>query len=257
MDDGIGKAKIADPKPHLQTCGIFIGTRRFTMATARQIEANRRNAAGPHNMTEAGKQAARGNAIRHGLATRIHVVLPGEDQNSYNEILESLRAEYAPAGTQEELLVHQITENYSRLIRARNMESGSFIAVEQDFARNYDLESSPADDLTRGAQLTLAFSKRGKMFDKLNRYESTAERSYYRAIRELTKLQKARGADRQPAAKSPKPEPAPAPQPKPQIRSVPQNPPNYTQRDMELASMKMSDAEFDELLGEITAPPKH
>ncbi len=45
----MGKAKIADPKPHLYPCGIFIGTRRFnTMATARQIEANRRNAAGPH-----------------------------------------------------------------------------------------------------------------------------------------------------------------------------------------------------------------
>ena len=38
------------------------------MATARQIEANRRNAAGPHQMSEPGKQAIRGNAIRHGLA---------------------------------------------------------------------------------------------------------------------------------------------------------------------------------------------
>jgi len=44
----------------------------------------------------------------------------------YNEILESLREEYAPQSTQEEMLVNQITENYWRLIRARNMESGSF-----------------------------------------------------------------------------------------------------------------------------------
>jgi len=29
------------------------------MATQRQIEANRRNAAGPHQMTDAGKQAIR------------------------------------------------------------------------------------------------------------------------------------------------------------------------------------------------------
>ena len=62
------------------------------MATARQIEANRRNAAGPHQMSEPGKQAIRGNAIRHGLATRIHLVLPGEDQSGplfLNTLLEA------------------------------------------------------------------------------------------------------------------------------------------------------------------------
>ena len=61
------------------------------MATARQIEANRRNAAGPHQMSETGKQAIRGNAAR------IHEVLPGEKQSFYVEILESLKTEYAPA----------------------------------------------------------------------------------------------------------------------------------------------------------------
>ena len=231
------------------------------MASARQIEANRKNAAGPHNMTEAGKQAVRGNAIRHGLAARIHVVLPGEDQNFYNEILESLRAEYAPAGTQEELLVHQITENYWRLIRARNMESGSFIGEQQDFARQYGVESFPADDLIRGSQLALVLSRNGKMFEKLSRYETTAERSYYRAIRELAKLQKERGAVRQPLVESPEPVPQPkpeirsVPQTVPQIRSVPQKRLKYTPKEMELANMKMSDKEFEDLLDEITAPP--
>ncbi len=38
-------------------------------ASARQIEANRRNSAGPHKMTEAGKAAIRGNAVRHGLTS--------------------------------------------------------------------------------------------------------------------------------------------------------------------------------------------
>ena len=154
------------------------------MATARQIEANRRNASGPHKMTDAGKQAVKGNAIRHGLATRVHVVLTGEDQDFYNEILESLRAEYAPSTTQEELLVHQIAENYWRLVRSRNMESGSLLQVEADYASQYGIKSGAKDDLTRGAILGMAFSKNGKMFDKLSRYQATAERSYYRAIRE-------------------------------------------------------------------------
>ncbi len=232
------------------------------MATARQIEANRRNASGPHNMTEAGKQAIRGNAIRHGLAARVHVVLPGEDQDFFNEILDSLRAEYAPSTTQEELLVHQIVESHWRILRARNMESGSFLQVEADFARQYGVESTPKDDLTRGAQLSMAFSKNGKMFDKISRYETTAERSYYRAIHELQKIQKQNQPNRarqEAATSSPEPTPAaqptPAPPPTPEFRSVPQNPPNPTHLDMERAHMRMSDAEFDTFLDEITAPP--
>src|SRR4051794_24144702 len=162
------------------------------MATERQIEANRRNAAGPHQMTEVGKQAVRGNAIRHGLASKVHVVLPGEDQDFFNEILASIRAEYAPVTTHEEMLVHQIVENYWRLIRARNMETGNLISAEQEYARIYKLESCSADDLERNSQLGTAYSRCGKMFEKLNRYEATAERSYYRAIHELAKVQENR-----------------------------------------------------------------
>ena len=238
------------------------------MATARQIEANRRNASGPHKMTDAGKQAGKGNAIRHGLATRVHVVLPGEDQDFYNEILESFRAEYAPSTTQEELLVHQIAENYWRLVRSRNMESGSLLQVEADYASQYGIKSGAKDDLTRGAILGMAFSKNGKMFDKLSRYQATAERSYYRAIRELQRIQKTKSQpqpnqnrDRQEAATS-GPEPAPQaikpalePTPTPEFRSVPQNRPNPTQLDMEMAHMRMSEAEFASYLDEITAPP--
>jgi len=229
------------------------------MATARQIEANRRNAAGPHKMTEAGKQAVKGNAIRHGLATRVHVVLPGEDPDFFNEILDSLRTEYAPSTTQQELLVHQIAENYWRLVRARNMENGSLLQAESEFATQYSVESTPDDDLTRGALLGLAFSKNGKMFDKLSRYQAAAERSYYRAIRELQRIQKTKpNSDRQEAATS-VPEPTPAitkPTPTPEFRSVPQNRPNPTQLDMEMAHIRMSEAEFASYLDEITAPPK-
>ena len=96
------------------------------MATAPQIEANRRNAAGPHQMSEKGKDAVRQNAVRHGLASKLHIVLPTEDQNAFDELLQALHAEYAPATTLEEVLVTQIAENYWKLLRARAMESGCF-----------------------------------------------------------------------------------------------------------------------------------
>ena len=230
------------------------------MATARQIEANRRNAAGPHTMTEAGKQAIKGNAIRHGLAARVHIVLPGEDQNFFCEILESLRLEYAPSTAQQELLVHQIVESYWRIIRARNMETGSFLEVEADFARQYGVESNPAGDLNRSAQLAMAFAKNGKLFDKISRYETTAERSYYRAIHELQKIQKqSREGNRleTPVQETTAPPQAiePSATPTAEFRSVPQNRPNPAHVDLERADMCMSEAEFDSFLDEITAPP--
>ncbi len=79
-----------------------------------------------HFRSDADKQSIRANALRHGLAAKLHVVLAGEGQNLYSEILESLRSDYAPQCTQEELLVNQIAENYWRFMRARNMESGTF-----------------------------------------------------------------------------------------------------------------------------------
>ena len=209
------------------------------MATARQIEANRRNASGPHQMSEAGKQAIRGNAIRHGLATRIHVVLPGEDQGFYNELLESLQTEYAPATAQEEILVHQVTENYWRLIRARNMESGSLKVCAENLYREFGINTAGPDDLSRGATLALALVNNEKLFSHVNRYETTAERSYYRAIRELRTAQRNRN-----------PEPAEAPAP--EIRSVPQ----YTLADFEQASLTMSPGELDAFMDLLTAPPR-
>src|SRR6266851_374606 len=187
-------------------------------ASERQIEANRRNAAGPHQMTEAGKQSRRSNALRHGLAAKLHVVLTGEDEKFYNEILDSLREEYAPQNTQEEMLVGQIAENYWRLIRARNMESGSFKMGIKIEAQEYGINRVEPDDLLRGANLATALSHHHEIFARIARYETTAERSYYRAIRELDKIQ----TKRQKMAERPLAETPPAPE----IRSVQQNEPS-------------------------------
>jgi hypothetical protein len=201
-------------------------------ASERQIEANRRNAAGPHNMTQAGKQSIRANALRHGLAAKLHVVLAGEDEQFYNEILESLREEYAPQSIQEEMLVNQIAENYWRLIRARNMESGSFKLGIKIQSEEYGINRVEPDDLLRGANLATTLSHHHEVFTRIARYETTAERSYYRAIRELDKLQNPRQPHqtRQPHQADEMRKPTRAlqePGPDPEIRFVPQNGPRH------------------------------
>src|SRR5438270_9905246 len=176
------------------------------MATQRQIEANRRNAAGPHQMSEKGKDAVRANAIRHGLAAKRHIVLRGEDKEFYEEVLNALLIDYAPADTQEEMLVHQIAEHHWRLLRARNMETATFECNLDEFAKKFHEDPKELQPLDHAATLAAGFGRFGKMNANIQRYETTAERSYYRAIREITRLQKARKQD---AAK--------------EIRSVPQN----------------------------------
>jgi hypothetical protein len=221
-------------------------------ASERQIEANRRNAAGPHQMTEAGKQSIRANALRHGLAAKLHVVLAGEDEQFYNEILDSLRDEYAPQSTQEEMLVGQIAENYWRLIRARNMESGSFKLSIKIEAEEYGFNRVEPDDLLRGANLATALSHHHEIFARIARYETTAERSYYRAIRELQKIQ----TRREPCRARPEPEPeirfvpqneAPSPEPEPnpaeEIRFVPEKHIPSTDEEVDAAITRI-DAEM-------------
>jgi len=193
------------------------------MASQRQIEANRRNAAGPHKVSEEGKEAVRQNAIRHGLATKRHVVLRGEDQTFYDELLNALLDEYAPANTQEEMLVHQIAEHHWRLLRARNMESAVFEINLIEFAEKYD------EDLTKQTPENLAGAMAGGLprFDgttsKIQRYETAAERSYYRAIRELAKLQKTRKQESPREIRSVPQKQQNEPAAPEQIRSVPQN----------------------------------
>ena len=161
-------------------------------ASVRQIEANRRNAAGPHQMTEVGKQSVRVNALRHGLTTRLHVVLPDEDLSFYNQILKSLQAEYAPVNTQEEMLVNLISQHYWRLIRVRNMETGAFKLGVVNLSNRCGIDPIQPDDINRGGHLSTVMDLNEGVFTKLNRYEASIERSYYRAIRELERKQAAR-----------------------------------------------------------------
>ena len=162
------------------------------MASQRQIEANRRNAAGPHKMSDEGKEAIRQNAIRHGLAAKRHIVLRGEDQSFYDEVLNALLDDYAPANTQEEMLVHQIAEHHWRLLRARKMETGGFEVNLTDVAEKTGDAPDDMDPLDHAAALAGALALCDRTLSKVHRYETAAERSYYRAIRELTNLQKIR-----------------------------------------------------------------
>src|SRR4051794_36777583 len=126
------------------------------MATAKQIEANRRNAqksTGPK--TEEGKSRCRLNALKHGLGA-IHVGLPHEDPAEYADILAGLMDSWQPANTQEHLLVNNIASAYMRIQRASRYEASLLNGEVLNVKKKWDKSLAPDPDDDLGAVIAMA-----------------------------------------------------------------------------------------------------
>ena len=200
------------------------------MTSIAKIEANRRNAqhsTGPRTLQ--GKATASENALTHGLTARM-VILPDEDPQAYGEYRNAIHTDLNPVGPFESELVDRIVACSWRLRRAGHIESSLF--RRQAFAQNARRARRQAEDLEVRAAITeetlKALSTRfidpeahaallvqaaasdaqrdeemlattlvrdatsGNALSKLSRYETSLERSMYRALHELQRLQAAR-----------------------------------------------------------------
>ena len=205
------------------------------MTSEKKAQANRRNAlksTGPK--TPEGKAAVRLNALRHGLRSE-KILLPGEDEEALRELGERLRNELQPAGELENLLVDRIISAYWRLRRLGRVEAGIFAwglygelaqRARQEARAQEKTELDQIQENRRSRSVILnqrkhteALSKAQEMeakqeaetttlgrtfirdadeanaFSKLSRYEAAIERSLYKALHELQRLQAARRAD--------------------------------------------------------------
>jgi hypothetical protein len=152
------------------------------MASPAQILANRDNAqhsTGPK--TEAGKQSSSRNATRHGL-TGSQIVIAGEDPAAYEDLRQGLHESYKPANDPEHLLVEQIAAGFWRLQRAHRIEAAVFNKLVED-------SDNPE------AALANAFIERPADLARIQRYVTAAHNAYYKALRELEKLQQKRRKD--------------------------------------------------------------
>jgi hypothetical protein len=145
------------------------------MSTTAQILANRQNAAhstGPKSPE--GKHISSRNATRHGLAG-VFTVLPHENQDDFNDLAARLRDEFQPETENENFLVDQLIQSRCRLLRIQRLEA---LAFEQ-------LLTEPDSNSDPDARILTAMCASGNALDKLQRYAAAAERSYYKALREL------------------------------------------------------------------------
>ena len=199
------------------------------MTTLKQIEANRRNsrrATGP--ITRIGKAKSKMNAMKHGLLAA-DLVVRGEDPAEFAGVLENLADELQPQGPLEAQLVERVAACMWRLRRLYRVEAallnreslkieisdaskevGSYEEYESDID---DFEPVQVTDEKRHDRATkrldkalgLAREEAGNLgaayrrdainadvISKLSRYEAAIERSLYRAIHELQRVQAAR-----------------------------------------------------------------
>jgi hypothetical protein len=204
------------------------------MTSAKKAQANRQNAlksTGPK--TPGGKAAVRLNAVRHGLLSR-EILLPGEDEGALRELNDRLRDELQPVGEMESLLVDRVVTGYWRLRRLGRVEAGIFAwelygelaERAQHEARTHEktdldllLEAKRSSEILDEQKHQEALSEAKEMkakrdaetnalgrtfirdahkanaFSKLSRYETAIERSLYKALHELQRLQAARRAE--------------------------------------------------------------
>ena len=132
------------------------------MSTQPQIEANRLNSlhsTGPR--TEAGKETSSRNALKHGLTGKEFFV-PPDEQADFDQLQSELEAEYAPQTAIARHLYTQILHASWKMHRADSLEAEL-------------LAANP----------TLSDESAARRLDLFARYRARAERSFYRARREL------------------------------------------------------------------------
>ncbi len=106
------------------------------MTSIKQIAANRRNSlksTGPK--TEAGKQASRCNAVRHGLTAET-VIGALEDAEDYKGFEAAITADYDAQSAVERELVLRLASLLWRLRRATTIETGLF-EIQADHLSNF------------------------------------------------------------------------------------------------------------------------
>ena len=197
----------------------------IAMASPEQIHANRLNAqrsTGPR--TEEGKAASRFNALTYGIEAR-SLVIPGEDPTALEALALEYHQQFNPFGPLEDYLVQTVVQADWNRRRYTRVEAQIF----QIRLANRDASAEmPLNAFTSAAAQ--------QVFRRL----AAEERGYFRALKELRRVQRERSANEEAEAESPAadchPQPvaavsfAPSPVEEPQIGFVPPNPPQEPAR---------------------------
>ena len=160
------------------------------MSSELQQNASRTNGAksqGP--TTEEGKQASSQNRLDHGFNSK-RVILPGESQEEFDELLASHLDEHKPETPTERTLIENMSVARWRQQRAWTLEAAGLTA---EMRRPRYVEGEDPETQAFVAFRTLTDDSR--TLELLNRYEARFERQYRAALTAFLKLRAQRHAE--------------------------------------------------------------
>ncbi len=165
------------------------------MSTAKQTEANRKNAqksTGPKTPT--GKAITAQNATKHGLTAQ-NAVIKGEDPADFDLHRDEMLDYYDPQGPVETALTHRIITLSWQLKRSPHLHT-AVINYEIDKVQGFTRNKNTDPELILGESIVRLFTN-PSILDRLMLYERRIENSLHKsmnAIRNLKKSKKTRDA---------------------------------------------------------------
>jgi len=161
----------------------------------KQLEANRQNAKLGGVKTEEGKTVSKYNALKHGILSK-EILLEGENEEALTQLGKRLRASIKPVGEVEMLLADRLVSNFWRLRRLLEAEK-VIMEWEREDAERWRQEFGRSEEDT-DQRITKEMLTNSNI-EKILRYETTIERSIYKAFHELQRVQSAREGGNPPA----------------------------------------------------------
>lgn len=139
--------------------------------------------------TPEGKEISKMNALKHGLLTK-EVLIEGEEIKDLSELREAISQSLGPIGPMENLLADRIVANVWRLRRALQVETKTMEWYQNDLDM-FPLVQSEKQQTRKSVRDML----NNDSIDNILRYETTIERSIFRALHELERLQARRNGN--------------------------------------------------------------
>ena len=148
-------------------------------------------------LTADGMARSSKNALRHGL-TSVEAVLDSEPMDEYLEMATSINAALQPQGELEKLLAERISQVSWRLRRVVRTAASIFNDGQQDAEQEQSAFLFSANTRTT-VGMGDVFNKvetHKNLITNISKYEAHLERSLYRALHELQRLQLTRSGAR-------------------------------------------------------------
>ena len=166
----------------------------------KQIEANRQNGKKGGVKTEAGKEIAKYNAVKHGI---LKEAVSDYEKEYYEDTAVSLYAQFQPVGVFEKMLVDRIGVYYLKLLRVSKAENEYIKSklnprkvIVKEFISRIELSETIVQD--EGYTPVINTDSIDKLSTSYLRYEISIENRLYKAVHELQRVQSIRNGEKPP-----------------------------------------------------------